>query len=133
MAKKKLWRDDQDEGYYMSVYFRMLDHPAFRSLSEAAIRVLLQCLRKAYGPGRYERKFKFTYPEAKDKLQLSDHTFRRAMMQLHDKGFINYWSPGGLRNEQKVAKEYQLSTRWKKWGEPDFIKLADGHYRSIHG
>jgi hypothetical protein len=139
--KKHKWKADEDEGGYITVYFELLDHPAFRKISDAAIRVLIHCFRKAYGPGRYKKVFKFSYPEARKKLGISDSTFRRAMMQLHSGGFIDYFSPGGLRcdpdpareGKKKKPKGYQLSLRWKKWGTSEFEKRRDGHFTSIHG
>jgi hypothetical protein len=139
--RKVKWKAMEDEGGYISLHFPMLDHAAFRALSEAGIRVLLHCYRKAYGPDRYRKIFKFTYPEAKNKLGISDSTFRRAMKQLHDVGFIDYYSPGGLRCEndpfredkKKDPKGYQLSLRWKRYGTPDFEARHEGHYVSIHG
>lgn len=131
MPKRK-WKDDRDVGGYVALSFEMLDHSAFRSISEAAIRVLLNCLRKAYGPGRYEKIFKFTYPEAKNKLKMSDSTFRRVMKQLHSVGFIDYYSPGGRRgSEYKDPKGYQLSLRWKNYGAPNFEKRHEGYFNRV--
>jgi len=130
-------------GHYVAVPHEMMDHYAFRSLSEAAIRVLLHSMRKAYGSDRYLKIFKFTYPEANKRLHISDSTFRRAMRQLHKVGFIDYYSPGGLRCEidpngriegkRKDPKGYQLSLRWKKYGTASFEEKHEGYYTSIHG
>lgn len=146
MAGKKSNRSGNHiGGPFVAVPTEILDHKAFRSISEAAIRVLFHSMRKSYGPNRYRQIFKFTYPEAKRRLKLSDSTFRRAMKQLHGVGFIDYFSPGGLRCEldphapkdkrdkKKDPKGYQLSLRWKKYGTPDFEHRHEAYYESIQG
>ena len=127
-------RKEQFVGGFVAVTFEMMDHKSFRILSEAAIRVFLHCLRKAYGPDRYRQIFKFTYPEAQNRLAISASTFRRAMQQLHSMGFIDYYSPGGRRgSDNPDPKGYQLSLRWKKFGTSDFEKRHEGYYESLHG
>jgi hypothetical protein len=118
---------------FVPVTFTMMDDPAFRKLSEAAIRVLLFSMRKAMRPDtdRFSVIFSFSYPEAKKRLMLTPGTFRRAMRQLHQIGFINYYSPGGLRCDGKAPKTYRLSLRWKKWGKPDFEFRDEGDFESI--
>lgn len=120
-------------GGWVPISHEMMDHPAFRKLSEAALRVLLFCIRKAYKPhtDRYAVIFKFTYPEAEKRVLLSSSTFGRAIKQLHTLGFIDYFSPGGMRFEQKTPKGYQLSHRWKNWNTPNFEAHDEGHYTSI--
>lgn len=139
----KKTKDEWFNGGFVAVPYEMMDHSAYRELSEAALRVLHFCIRKTNrkGTDRFKVIFRFTYPEAKNRSQIGNSTFRRAMAQLHRVGFIDYYSPGGLRCEpdpqrkdkKKDPKGYQLSLRWKLYGTPAFEKRREGHYVSIHG
>lgn len=61
----------------------------------------------------------FTYREAKRKLSIkSDKTFRRAIDELRDKGFIDIAASGyGL---YKSSNLYSISERWKLYGTPEY-------------
>ncbi len=122
-------------GGFVAIPYEMMDHPAFRELSEAAMRVLLWCIRKTnrQDVDRHNVVFQLSYPEAKNKLRMVDTTFRRAMIQLHKAGFIDYYSPGGLRKDGKAAKGYKLSRRWKNWGQDSFEERRETYFEAIHG
>ena len=122
-------------GGWSPVSFEMQDHPVFRELTEASLKVYIFCLRKSFRPhtDRYLVNFKFTYPEALNRLGLSNSTFLRAMKRLHSLGIIDYYSPGATRNKQMGAKRYQLSHRWKKWNTSDFENHDEGWFVSVRG
>ena len=60
----------------------------------------------------------FTYRDAEAKYRITPTRFRRAIDMLIDRGFIEIAKPGN--GVAKVATEYGLSERWRKYGEADF-------------
>ena len=112
---------------------RMHRNPAFRKLNASSIFVLFEFL--------YRRKVKqvptkvgrgkewiisnngeifFTYDEAKNNFGIPRSTFRRAIDQLVDLGFIDITHHGG--GMMKDASKYAISERWKEYGKKEFLK-----------
>jgi hypothetical protein len=60
----------------------------------------------------------FTFEEAREKLGISDGTFRNGIDELRDKGFINIASTGmGIH---KVTNLYSISNRWKLYDTQEY-------------
>ena len=112
---------------------RMHRNPAFRKLNASSIFVLFEFL--------YRRKVKqvptkvgrgkewiisnngeifFTYDEAENNFGIPRSTFRRAIDQLVDLGFIDITHHGG--GMMKDASKYAISERWKEYGKKEFLK-----------
>lgn len=100
------------------------------SLSGAAMSVHLifrtKCqIGKASRKGRQQRvianngKIVFTYDEAEKKYGITRPRFKRAVDELHEKGFIDIHQTGmGLH---KLATTYGISERWRDYDTPNFI------------
>ena len=114
---------------------RMHRNPAFRKLNASSIFVLFEFL--------YRRKVKqvptkvgrgkewiisnngeifFTYDEAKNNFGIPRSTFRRAIDQLVDLGFIDITHHGG--GMMKDASKYAISERWEEYGKKEFLKIT---------
>ena len=63
-------------------------------------------------------KITFTYSEALKKYGFTDGTFKRAIYQLTEKGFIRINSVGGLFN---TSNTYTLLDNWRHYGTDKFI------------
>jgi hypothetical protein len=114
---------------------RMHRNQAFRKLNSSSIFVLFEFLSRRQlkqVPTRAGRKkdwiisnngeIFFTYDEAKIKFGISRSTFRRAIDQLVDLGFIDIAHHGG--GMMKDASKYAISERWKEYGKKEFLKKS---------
>lgn len=64
----------------------------------------------------------FTYKEAKEKYEITERRFHRAIDELIDNGFLDVVkSASGLFKEVTL---YGLSERWRKYGTPQFEKFS---------
>ena len=62
----------------------------------------------------------FTYVEAKEKYRLSEGVFKRALRELHEKGFLDIARHGdGIH---RIVNLYALSDRWRKYGTHEYDK-----------
>ena len=112
---------------------RMHRNPAFRKLNASSIFVLFEFLyrRKVtqvptkVGKGKQwiisnNGEILFTYDEAENNFGIPRSTFRRAIDQLVDLGFIDITHHGG--GMMKDASKYAISERWKEYGKKEFLK-----------
>ena len=111
---------------------QLLDSPAFNELNRTELRVLIHFYRKRQFPSKKGRKKRsheilnngqivFTYREAAETLGVSKSAFTRALDGLSEHGFIDIGLTGaGL---YRSATKYGISTRWKRWGTPQFVEL----------
>lgn len=60
----------------------------------------------------------FTYKEAELKYGIKAGAFKRAIVELTEKGFIDIASSG--KGVHKVTNLYGISNRWKNYGTDDF-------------
>ncbi len=109
---------------------RLIMSAAFAALKRpSAFRVLLIFLTKRQvarvGYGRYKEwtisnngEIQFTYREAKKKYGISSGTFRAAIDELRDKGFIDIAESGAGLYRSK--NRYTISDRWLDYGTPDY-------------
>ena len=112
---------------------RMHRNPAFRKLNPSSTFVLFEFLyrRKVtqvptkVGRGKEwiisnNGEIFFTYDEAENNFGIPRSTFRRAIDQLVDLGFIDITHHGG--GMMKDASKYAISERWKEYGKKEFLK-----------
>ena len=66
-------------------------------------------------------KIEFTYEDAKQKYDISNSRFTKALDELIDKGFIDIAASG--MGVHKTTTLYSISDRWKDYGTPNFIKI----------
>ena len=115
----------------MFIHRRMHRNPAFRKLNPNSIFVLFEFLyrRKVtqvptkVGRGKEwiisnNGEIFFTYDEAKNNFGIPRSTFRRAIDQLVDLGFIDITHHGG--GMMKDASKYAISERWKEYGKKEW-------------
>jgi hypothetical protein len=63
-------------------------------------------------------EIEFTFAQAKGDYHISESTFRDAIDELRDKGFLDIAETGaGL---YKTKNLYELSRRWEKYGTEDY-------------
>lgn len=60
----------------------------------------------------------FLYSEALEKYEIKKDTFRRALRQLHNRGFLDVTNPGG--GIHKAPAKFALSDRWTDYGTHKF-------------
>ena len=117
----------------MFIHRRMHRNPAFRKLNPSSTFVLFEFLyrRKVtqvptkVGRGKEwiisnNGEIFFTYDEAENNFGIPRSTFRRAIDQLVDLGFIDITHHGG--GMMKDASKYAISERWKEYGKKEFLK-----------
>lgn len=63
-------------------------------------------------------EIEFTYKEAKNKLGISEATFKNAIDELREKGFINIAFTG--MGVHKVKNLYEICNRWRKYGTDEY-------------
>ncbi len=63
-------------------------------------------------------EIEFTYPEAETEYEIPASTFRNALIELIDKGFIDIAASG--QGIYKAKNLYSLSNRWRKYDTPDY-------------
>ena len=114
---------------------RMHRNPAFRKLNPSSTFVLFEFLyrRKVtqvptkVGRGKEwiisnNGEIFFTYDEAENNFGIPRSTFRRAIDQLVDLGFIDIIHHGG--GMMKDASKYAISERWEEYGKKEFLKIT---------
>jgi len=110
----------------------MFQSRAFRDLSKTALHVLMRFLQKQTWPegnGRKKKKLKnvvyrnedlvFIGREAKW-LGIKDSSFRRAIKELVEHGFITIVHQGGAYGPQNDYSRYRLVDTWKLWNTTSF-------------
>jgi hypothetical protein len=115
----------------MCIPRRMHRSPAYRKLTANSIFVLMEFLyrRQFVFLGKAKKpviknngEIVFTYAEAEDKFGIPRSTFKRAIDQLVDLGFIDIAHHGG--GMLKDCSKYGISERWKEYGKEQFKKKS---------
>ena len=108
----------------------LLESKAFRALTTAnshKVLAMFYIKRQCSKTGRQGKEqwqiinngeIEFTYPEAKQKLLITGGTFRNAIDELREKGFIDITEYGGGLNKSKNL--YEISDRWKLYDTPEY-------------
>lgn len=104
MAKGK--RNDRD-GQYLTLPYAQLKSEAWRSLSGAAVKVLLE-LHTRFNGGN-NGNVRLSLNEAVKALGISKGTAQRAFIELQEKGFIALHSPGSWYHRK--AHQWRLTTK----------------------
>ena len=114
----------------MFVDRRMHRSPAFRKLTASSIFILLEFYSRRQVAKIPRRGYQisnngeilFTYAEAQNKFGISRSTFRRAIDQLVNLGFIEIAHHGG--GMMKDCSKYGISERWRDYGREEYIKKS---------
>lgn len=126
------------EGQYVPLPYSLLRHPAWRSLSPAAIKVWLE-LRSRFN-GNNNGKLTLSVDQGAKLLGMSKTTVTRALKELETKGFIVKTRPGawyGRRaTEWRVTDQrydgYPPTRDWQKLvpvNSENKSRYRDGTYR----
>ncbi|MEO9517825.1 MAG: helix-turn-helix domain-containing protein [Paracoccaceae bacterium] len=94
-----------EDGQYTNLTYAMLKSPAWRSLSGAAVKVLLE-LHTRFNGGN-NGNVRLSLAEAAKSLGLGKATVKRALTDLQDRGFIILTVPGNWYHRR--AQEWQLT------------------------
>lgn len=111
----------------------MFQSPAFHDLSKTAILVLMRFLQKRTWPEgkRGSRKKKLKNVKYQDEdlvfigreaewLGIKAPSFRRAINELVENGFITVVHQGGAYGPRKDPSRYRLVETWRLWGTDSF-------------
>jgi len=113
------------KGHFLVLYDELLDSPAFRSLSNAAVVVLI--LLKRRFNGRNNGEIALSCRDCAKCAKMSRNTAQLAFTELQDKGFIKLECRGWFGTRQ--ASTYTLTmdsnsgelqqptNEWKQWGQ----------------
>lgn len=118
------------KGKHVWFEFEMLRSKAFVSLKTASAHIILTefyCRRQFERKSPRSRIFNFinndeivfTYEDAYKRYGMSSNTFRRAIDELRNKGFIDIASSGqGIR---KITTFYSIVDRWRLYGTDEYV------------
>lgn len=106
----------------------LLRSKAFASLKTANAHIILAefyCRRQVEKAGhkwniKNNGEIEFTYEDAHKRYGIADGTFRRAIDELRDKGFIDIAKSG--QGVHKVTNLYSIVDRWRLYGTPEYVK-----------
>lgn len=113
------------EGQYAPLPYAMLKSDAWRHLSGAAVKVLLELHTRFNGSNN--GKLRLSYAEAAEALGMGKATVQRAFRDLQDKGFLVLVREGNWYHRQahewrltirpvQLAKGKQVPTHdWRSW------------------
>jgi len=102
--------DPEGRRRYVALYMDELDSMAGKTLSPAALWLLVQ-IRKAWRGDNHNLELPF----ARVSWKLAFKVFDRARRELVDAGFVDIVDPGGLSyGAKKNPAMYALSDRWKE-------------------
>ncbi len=111
---------------------RMLRSKAYIELSDTAKHVLHLFLQRrtwyTEGKGRNTKRIfqnnglLFSYSEANNLWGIPSKTFRRAIIQLIEHGFIRIENHGGTLQGTRVCSTYRLVEDWQHYGTDLFVK-----------
>jgi DNA-binding transcriptional ArsR family regulator len=121
--RKKHQSRKTKESFLLIEKSRLLYTSVFKDLLGNAIKIYLLLRAKTYGTfnqGAYEKDIKLPYSILVKDSGLSIGTVRSALIELENKGLIDLKEQGGLKSGGKSCNIYQLSTRFKKYGDDDF-------------
>ena len=122
------WTDKKE----VRISGRMLRSKAFIDLNNTAKYVLMLFLyrRTWYKDGKgknsriryHNNGLKFTYTEAEQVWGIIPRTFKNALNQLIERGFIRVESSGGTLRGNRECSEYRLIDNWQQFGTPGYLK-----------
>jgi hypothetical protein len=108
---------------FVALPWEILNSRAYWELPPSAAKALPYFIGKVKLTSNNENKnhsnFNFSYREAA-RYGFAKATFFRVITGLISNGFINPKEKGGLRGDGKSSSVFTLSSRWKKFGTPDF-------------
>lgn len=108
---------------FVPLSWELLNSRAYKDLTPAAAKELPYFLGKVKvkwaDPQKYLTAFAFSYKEAEG-YGFARATHHRIICELVKKGFINPVEKGGLRGCGRSYNLFQLSQRWKKYGDKEF-------------
>lgn len=108
---------------FVSTSWDVLNSKAYKDLPPTAAKALPYFLgrpKMSFNDLNYLKTvFPFTYPEAR-RLGFASATWAKVLRDLVAYGFIDPKSKGGLRGAGKTSAQFQLSNRWKKYGQAEF-------------
>lgn len=123
-------RSERAERFWMLTY-SMARSPAFRSLSGAAVKILVE-LRCRFD-GENNGRLHLSYAEAATMLGLGKATIHRAFAELQEKGFLLQTRRGArhcrlasewLCTDISAAKGEPPSNDWRRWQPPPKFKTS---------
>ena len=124
MSRAKRSTDKPKAPPFAMMPWELLNSSAFIALSPSAGKALPYFLGKQGKAFKREKEdfqgvFEFSYAEAK-RLGFATRTFSRIITELVEMGFLTMAGYGGLRGFCKSLNKFELSDRWRKYGQPDF-------------
>lgn len=93
---------------YYRLFEDLLSSPAYHELSDTAVAIYIDMLRK-YGAPK-DSNFNFTYTHDQSIKKRSKPTFYKAIHELNKHGFVDY---DEYNKTSKKAHLYKLSSRWQ--------------------
>lgn len=106
-------------GAFVPILHDELDSKAYRELTTAERDAYMWfkriCSKVSRSIPNTATIFDFSYSEAEN-LGIARATFKRCKKSLHEKGFIEVVSVGGLRGFGQTTSKYRLSDRWRVYG-----------------
>lgn len=113
-----------EDGQYVLLPYAIIQSPAWRSLSGAAIKVWLE-LHTRFNGGNNGKLF-LSMNEAARNLGIGKQTAQRAFAELQEKGFLVLERPGNWYGRQ--AHEWRLTT--KPMRRPGGKEVASNDWRN---
>jgi hypothetical protein len=112
MAKKKRVKNRS----FVSIDREMMNSVAWQSLSFSAVTAYINIYYNLKGESK-KREIKCPHSNLKNPMAKS--TWRRAVIDLIEKGFIDLIE--GSSGQHRQPNVYGLSERWRKFGTPQFV------------
>lgn len=111
---------------FVATPWDVLNAPAYIEMPASAAKALPYFFGRPKVPFTdcqyHKTDFSFSYPEAKE-LGFASATWFKVLCDLVKFGFIDPISKGGLRGKGKTTSRFSLSSRWKKYGQKDFVAI----------
>ncbi len=107
-------------GTFTPVLDAEIESVAFKALSGSGVKVFIffKRLHRQLQHKSSDAEPIFAYPYSRAKKNgVSESTFRRAVRDLWEKGFVSIISIGGLRGAGRTNSQYKMSAYWKTYGE----------------
>jgi hypothetical protein len=114
MARKRKRRVEKRS--FVSIDREMMDSVAWQSLSFSAVTAYINIYYNLKGK---TKKQEILCPHSTLKNKMAKSTWRRAVIDLIEKGFIDLIEGSSGRHRQPNV--YGLSERWRKFGTPQFV------------
>ncbi len=116
---------------FVPMTWEMLNSKAYKELSYSASKALPYFIgkpkKRIIDPEHYQIDFAFTYREAK-KCGFTTATWKKCIIELIEKGFIDPVWKGGLRGDGKSSNKFRMSLRWLDYGTAEFKIKSWGQF-----